>query len=210
MTRADLMMKAPFRRLAAALALVAFAAPVRAASTTTEVFVAAVVPKIAFLRASAELAETHAGHARWRGFARTEIRDQALAEGDLDRWRGVERSRDARDAAASTLDGLGPVANVVTTPFAVIADAASRVSPPLTPLPSADRAEAANQVELRRLAALHGAAFDAAYSADQADTLGPLARLYKDFIVNGDDPTLRKMAVRNLPRVARLLAMVRR
>ena len=63
---------------------------------------------------------------------------------------------------------------------------------------------------LQRLTTLGGRDFDALYVSSQTDALTRLVGYYVDFIQNGDDETLRALAVHDLPRVRRLLAEVRR
>ena len=71
-----------------------------------------------------------------------------------------------------------------------------------------DRIAAAAHDEVARLAALQGADFDSLYAQTQTVGLRRLVALYKDFILNGDDETLRALAVRELPRAERQLAAI--
>ena len=108
------------------------------------------------------------------------------------------------------MDGLGPIAGLIATPFDRLADVTSLVSPPLTGLPSAHRLEAIGRDDLGRLAAVRGPDFDRLFADQQTNWLFLLAKTYEDFIKNGDDPDLRALAVHNLPRIKSLLARARR
>jgi predicted outer membrane protein len=184
--------------------------PAAASSLTTESFLAVVQPTVAFLATSSGLAESNSDNPRIRAFARAEIQDQAIAQAAIADWGDAERRREARNAAEPTLDGLGPIAGLIATPFDALADATSLASPPLTGLPSAHRLEAIGQTDLAQLTALHGRDFDRLFADQQANRLFLLAKTYEDFIKNGDDPALRALAVHNLPRIKGLLAHARR
>ncbi len=181
-----------------------------AASFTTDAFLATVRPAVDALGAADAAALAVSDAARVRRFARADAAAQAEAKAAFGRWDDEQRRLAAKDATAPTLDGLNRVSGLFAVPFGVIADATAPVSPPLTPLPSADLANAQARRERARLATLAGPAFDAAYGADQAEALDRLAAAYDSFIRNGDDTHLRRIAVVNLPRIRRLIAELRR
>ena len=177
---------------------------------TADAYIAVAVPTVEFLQASAELAITRSDDARLRAFARREI-------GTADDTRAAFAARDAavarnaaRDAASPTLDGLTPLAGLVAIPYGYVADATRALKPLVTQLPSADHERAIARAELARLSAQGGAAFDVSFADRQVTALDRLAALDKDFILNGDDPRLRTIAVHDLPKVRALAAALRR
>ena len=177
---------------------------------TTDAYLSVAVPTVEFLQASADLAIARSENARLRAFARREI-------GTADDTRAAFAARDAavkrgaaRDAASPTLDGLTPLAGLVAIPYGYVADATSLLKPLVTQLPSADHARAAGRAALARLSAQGGEAFDVLFADQQIAALDRLAALDKDFILNGDDPRLRTIAVRDLPKVRALAAALGR
>ncbi len=177
---------------------------------TTDAYIAIAVPTVEFLQASAALAVARSDDARVRAFARREI-------GTNDDTRAAFAARDAavarnaaRDAASPTLDGLTPLAGLVAIPYGYVADATRLLKPLVTQLPSADRARAIGRAELAQLSGQGGEAFDALFADRQIAALDRLAALDKDFILNGDDPRLRTIAVHDLPKVRALAAALRR
>jgi predicted outer membrane protein len=194
----------------AAFATSALSARAAAGSVTTEAFVASVRPAIDALAAADALALSTSSGRRLRAFARADAAEQEHAEAALDRWAEDQHRLAAKDAAAPTLDGLNQLTGLFAVPYGLVADATAIAGPPLTPLPAADLARAAARRELDRLATLGEPSFDAAYAADQAATLERLADTYDGFIRNGDDTTLRRLAVLALPRIRRLIDDLRR
>ena len=189
------------------LALAAPWAQARAATITSDAFVATIGPTIEFLDAAGRLALDHSPNVR--AFARAEVASQDRAAARLAGWRRADAAALARDASGASLDRLGPVAGLLKLPYAAVADATAPLNPPLTGLPSADRLRAAFQQDLARLATLDGAAFVDLYAPTQVAALERLEAAYKDFILNGDDPMLRRLAVGALPQVEHLLAQTR-
>ena len=165
-------------------------------SAITDAFAASAARALAVLQRSDDLAFAN-GSAKSQAFAARDLAVQAVAGGALVAWAHAEQRAAKAAAATPTIDGLGPV----FYPF----DAA------VLPLSIDGRAAtAADRALFERLAALHGSAFDAFYAASQADALDRLQATYIDYIKNGDDTALRRLAVRNLPRVRQLLAELRR
>ena len=69
---------------------------------------------------------------------------------------------------------------------------------------------AAGASDLAVLGGLTGQAFDETYDAMQRENLSRLLSVFRDYVQNGDDPTLRAIAVHALPKIkARLAAMQR-
>ena len=184
--------------------------PTKAATITSDAFVATARPTIEFLEAAGRLASAQADSARVRAFGRREVESQDGALETLAEWRRADAAALERDKTAPSLDHLGPLAGVLAVPYGALADATSIATPPLTPLPSADRLRAVSGQDLARLAALRDQAFVDFYAATQVDALRRLEAAYKSFILNGDDPILRRLAVKALPKVERLLAEARR
>ncbi len=79
-----------------------------------------------------------------------------------------------------------------------------------TPDPSIARTLAAEREDLSRLASMNGRAFNALYLSTQSDALRQLATLYRDDLRNGDDPALRAIATRELPKKNSRIAELRR
>lgn len=195
---------------AVGLVLGASPAPVVAASITAEDFVATARPTIDFLEISSRIALANSDSGRTRVFARGEIKDQTDARDSFVAWRQAERRAIASAAATPSIDGLGPIAGLATVPLSALASLSGSPGFPLAPLPSAARFRAAVQQDLARLSALRGSDFDALYLSTQAAALLRLSNAYKDFILNGDDETLRAIAVHALPKVQRRIADLRR
>ena len=168
-----------------------------ATSAMTDAFVAAVAPAYGVLRQSDDLALAAGGSARTATFARRDSAHQAAAFEALVAWSQAEQRTAFADAQTPSIDGLGPI----LYPF----DAE------VVPLNiDGRRIGAADQAALAQLRSLRGPAFDSYYAATEAALLERLARVYVDYIKNGDDPTLRLLAVRNLPKVRQLIAGLRR
>ena len=184
--------------------------PSSVGTETTDAYLSIAVPTVEFLEASAKLAIARSNDARLRAFARRETdtgddtraafaaRDAAVAQ------------KAARDAASPTLDGLSPLAGVVAIPYGYVADATRLLKPLVTQLHSADRERAVSRAALAQLSSQDGESFDALFADRQIAALDRLAALDKDFILNGDDPRLRTIAVHDLPKVRALAAALRR
>ncbi len=184
--------------------------PSSAGSVTADAFVSVSLPTLEALLASAQLAGERAANARLRAFAR---REDVFAEGSLAAFaeRGAAVAGNAaRNAAAPTLDGLTPLAGIVAVPYGIVADTTQALQPLVTPLPAADQLRALGRTDVARLAAQNGEAFDAVFADVQLGRLERLVALDKDFILNGDDPRLRSIAVHDLPRLRALAAELRR
>lgn len=63
----------------------------------------------------------------------------------------------------------------------------------------------ANQNDMDHLNSTNGRQFETLYRSTQRDALRQLAVLYRDYAANGDDPALRDLASRELPKVNRRL-----
>ncbi len=188
----------PIIRLAILAAGVLFAtitAAQAATSAITDAFVAATAPAYAALLQADGLAESAGSHLV--RFARRDSAEQAEATGELRAWQEATRRADIAAAHAPSIDGLGPALyplDAVVLPFNIHGKVDSDPY----------------RLTLTRLGALGGADFDALYLPTEAAILQRLTEVYIDYIKNGDEPGLRRLAVRNLPIVRRLLGEINR
>ncbi len=187
------------RLMGMALVAASFAAPPAEAATSaiTDAFVAATTPAFEALRLADEYAAANGAGARLRAFAGRDEAAQADAADALTAWEQATRRADIAAANAPSIDGLG----AVLYPFGAV----------VFPINIHGHVDTdAYRTALAQLAALQGPAFDSVYVAEQSSILRRLVEAYTDYIKNGDDPGLRAIAVRNLPRVRRLLAELAR
>ena len=193
-----------FRKIVAgaAFALLLGVAPSRA-SVTTDDFVAILGPSADYLAASSDLAQSAAGSRGIRATARAQAASARALIADLAAWRRAEARAEVAAAQAPTLDGLGRTFNALSVPLEAVARTASSPGYLFTRLPSAGRLDDAGRADYARLSALAGAPFDALYVETDLTALRRLERACKDFVLNGDDETLRALAVHALPRLQR-------
>ena len=184
--------------------------PSSVGTETTDAYLSVAVPTVEFLEASAELAIARSNDARLRAFAGREIDTGDDTRAAFAARDAAVARKAARDAASPTLDGLSPLAGVVAIPYGYVADATRLLKPLVTQLPSADRERAVARAALAQLSSQDGETFDALFADRQIAALDRLAALDKDFILNGDDPRLRTIAVHDLPKVRALAAALRR
>ena len=189
-----------------ALGLLTTVGVAKAATITSDAFVAVVRPTAAFLARSGALAEETSANRRLLAVARREAKDEGAVGRAIEAWQGAEDRRIDPNPFEASLDRLTAAGKSLTIPFDAVAAAVAPASPPLTALPSATAIAAAGEDDLRRLSTLRGPAFDAAFVAVDREALVRLIQTYKGFILNGDDPVLRGIAVHDLPRVERDLA----
>ncbi len=194
---------------AAALALLLAAAPARA-SVTTDDFVAILGPSADYVAASSELALSAAPSGAVRAAARAQLATARTLATELAAWRQAQARAEVAAAHAPTIDGLGPVFDALSVPLEAVARTASAPGYPFTRLPSASRLDDAGRTDLAHLAATAGAPFDALYIETDLAALRRLERACKDFVLNGDDETLRALAVHALPRLQREIAALSR
>ena len=183
-------------------------APARA-SITSDDFVAILGPSADYLAASSDLALSAGGRAI-RAAAQADASEGRALAADLAAWRTARAEAEAAAARAPTLDHLGPAANAIAVPLEAIARTASSPGYFFTRLPSQTRLDDASRADLARLSALAGAPFDDLYVATDLAALRRVEHACKDFVLNGDDETLRALAVHALPRLQRRIAMLAR
>ena len=181
---------------AIALSVTGMSPAVAATSAITDAFVFESSRDFAILHQSDLLALEEPVHGL-QAFARRDSREQFAAYDGLVAWSKAERHAAKAAALTPSLDGLGPILypfDAVVLPLNVDGPAATQ----------ADRAL------LDQLKSLHGREFADVYASTQTAALARLEHSYADYIKNGDDPELRRLAVVNLPRVRALLAELRR
>ena len=215
----------PFALLAAAagsVSLLVLAGPAMAASAATDAFVANVRPNVEFLDSSSRLALDKSSNGAVRAFAHDEAMEQTIAGNSLVAWTQTNTVRGEDVALGRSLDGNGvpSMGDVVALPLGVVGDVTSGVGDlvtgrsvaidrPLTVTPNVDRDAPtlggqmlpADAQDLTRLKSMSGRRFDALYRSTQLDSLRQLSVLYRDYAASGDDPSLRALATRELPRI---------
>jgi predicted outer membrane protein len=162
-------------------------------------------PTVWFLERASLLAQSKAAARRLRRFAQAEAGEQARAGAKLD------------TAAAPTRVSLDPLDSAAVLSASVDEGAETILSalPHILRTPGAqaiatDRAIAAEgEAALARLAALEGPAFDALYVETQLQGLRRLAKIYRDYSQDGDDPALLAVTVPELRQVKARIAALR-
>ncbi len=179
-----------FAKLAAvfmtgALSVAAICLPAHAASPVTRFFMSNVAANLDFLEKSSRLALTRSNSAQVRAFAGSEAEEQAIAANAIDLWAGASK-----------------------TPFIVVASA----EPPMQTGRSVAVAEEQvmpdtrvplGRANLDRLQSLSGTGFDNLYWQQQFDALKQVETDYVSYAADGDDPVLRSIAERELPKIER-------
>ncbi len=164
-------------------------ASAHAASTTTATFVTDANPTIDLLDRTSRLALENSQNPRLRSFARSEAAEQTNAANALYDWSQAQ----AHEAVASSDQDDG----VVRTGRSVAIDT------PVVAIP--EQMPSVNQEDVDRLYGLTGTDFDVAYKAVQIDALNKLSVMYQEYITNSDEPTLKALASRELPKINRRL-----
>lgn len=192
-----------------------------AASASTDAFVAAVRPNADIIDRTSRLALDKSGSLRVRRYAHRQAMEQTIADNSLVAWSQANTMAGAEVALGMPMP-LAPVveasaapaeasvaAQEVVTGRSVAVDAAA-ADRPLT-VTRARRTEPVvpDFSVLTRLSGLRGAAFDKLYLSVQRVSLAQLAMLYSDYARGGDDPALRALATRELPKINRKLAELR-
>ncbi len=208
--------------IVASVSLFALAGPAAAASPATDAFVANVRPNVDYLDSSSRLALDKSTNGAVRAFAHREAMEQTIAGNSLVAWTQINTARGEDVALGRPLGGSGTsaVGDVVGLPLVVVGDVTNGVGDlvtgrsvaidrPLTVTPDVDRNAPtlggqllpAGAKDLSRLKDMNGRRFDALYRSTQLDSLRQLSMLYRDYAANGEDPSLRALASRELPRV---------
>ena len=162
-------------------------------------------PTVSFLERASLLAQSKAEARRLRRFAQAEAAEQAHAGVKLDAVAaptrvGLEPLDSAAVLGASVDEGAETILSVL--PRALRTSGAQAIA--------ADRAiTAEGEAALARLAALEGPAFDSLYVETQLEGLRRLAKIYRDYAQDGDDPALLAVTVPELRQVKARIAALR-
>ena len=180
-------------------------------------------PNVDYLDRSSRLALDKSSNPTVRAFAHSEALEQTVAANSLVAWTQTNTVRGEDVALGRPLlpvDAGGPIATVgalAALPLDiagnvtgdVVTGRSVAVDRPLTVTPG-EGAEAptlggtllpSDRDDLSRLQGSSGRRFDALYRNTQLDSLRQLTTLYRDYDANGDDPSLRALAHRELPRI---------
>lgn len=197
------------------LFLVGAGAQAMANSPMTDAFVANVQPNVDFLDRSSRMALDKTASPALRAFAHREALQQTIAANSLVAWSQANTVPGAAIALGTPVIPVGGVLVVpteaTTAPGAVLTGRSVAEDRPLT-VTRAPRETTlpATGDTLARLSALTGPEFDALYRSTQGSSLRQLSAIYNDYAQRGDDASLRAMAIRELPKINRRLAELRR
>ena len=212
-------------------------APALVDQAMNEAFVANVRPNVDFLDRSSRIALDKSSNARIKAFAHSEAKDETITANSLVAW--TQTNTGSGEAVAlgavpvqAIAGPLGPISDLATAPLAVAGNvtldvtggvdevltgrsvAIDNPAAPLvvtrTPDPTVARTLPAQGKDLTRLSSLNGREFNALYVSTQSDALHQLATLYRDYLRNGNDPALRAIATRELPKINDRIADLRR
>ena len=168
--------------------------PAAAASPTTGTFLTDVNLSVDFLDRSSRMALDNSKSPQIRTFARSEAAEQTHTLNAFYDWSQKDAAPVAIASNAGT-DGL-------LTGRSVAIDKPVKVAAPQI---ATDHSE-----DIDRLYGLTGSEFDESFKAAQVTTLTQLVSIYQEYITNGDEPALKTMATRELPKINRRLAELRR
>lgn len=166
--------------------------PSSAASVATEAYAANIRLDTVFLAETNKLADSNSQNEKIKQFAATEGRQQAGVLDELDTWQALEqRSGVPPIVTASNAMQTGRSIGEETT-----VDVTKFVPPPGVGvlMPPAG-------ISVGRLSEAKGGLFDSLYKPAQVSALQQLAGLYNAYAQTGDDPMLRSLALRELPRI---------
>ena len=204
----------------AGVVLASISAPALAASAQSEAFVANARPNVNFIDESSRLALDKSPSRAIRAFAYREARDATIASNSLVAWAQTNTLRGEAVALGTPIVPVLPaVTDLAFAPVAVATDVVTgrsvAIDAPLTVRPATVAPVGAallpaEQDDLARLQARSGRGFDILYKSTQLDALRQLATIYSDYQVNGDDPALRAIAARELPKINARIVELRR
>lgn len=171
---------------AGALSMAAACMPAHAASPVTRFFMNNVAANLDFLEKSSRLALTHSDSPKVRTFAGSEAEEQAIAASAIDLWAGARKTPFVAVASVDVPLQSGRSVAVAT---------GEQVMP--------DTRVALGSANLDRLKGLSGTGFDNLYWQQQLDALKQVETDYVSYAADGDDPVLRSIAERELPKIER-------
>lgn len=208
-------------KLLMSVPILAAATPAVAETYQADGFARNIWSTVSFLDQSSRLALKQSGSKRLREFARGEAAEQTAAANALAAWLD---STDGGKAPAPP-ENPPPARSVVSMPFRAAAAMSSGMadaidgtqtgrSVAVDPEPRRPTILRTISVQsfsenLDRLKGASGRAFDDLYRASQVDALLQLSTLYASYIQHGDDPGLRALAVRELPKLNTRLALIK-
>ena len=196
-----------FSAAALACALVAAGAvPAWAVSSRTKAYISNLQPNINYLNAASRLALKRSSSARLRGFAHKVALNETIAGNSLVAWEqlnsytpGQQGSRGSQGNGNNGGNGNGGNAQQAdSSPGRSSSDS------------NTGRLLPSDSKDLDRLRSREGRSFDALYRTTQLDSLRQLTTLYRGYIDNGDNPTLKRNAQRQLSIVKQRLAELSR
>jgi predicted outer membrane protein len=179
--------------------------PAAAASPITDAFLSNLVPNVDFLDRSSRFALQNSKNTRIRDFAHAEAREQTLAANALDDWIEADKAV----AAPQTVASAPATSDAVTTGRSVAVDGPVTQGAPAQ-APVADNRLHLGQEDLDSLEGLEGGEFDSLYKTKQLDALTQIQTDYEDYLVKGDNPALRDMASKELPKIKLRLGALRK
>ena len=189
-------------------ASLAGALPALAASAVTRAFLDNLTPNIDFLDRSSRFALKNSQNARVKAFALSEAREQTLAANAFYDWTlanaGTPVVPMVQDASRTALNSKD-LDRSVTGSTKVPASPASTSKPGQAIID--DRLPRGPE-DLDSMEGLEGPAFDVEYKDKQRDALQQIEADFKDYAANGDDPALKSLAARELPKIVRRLTQI--
>ncbi len=186
--------------LMAVFSAAVLALPAAAEEITPAQYVANVRQHVAFLDQASKLAADRASHDKLRSFAKAQAEEQEAVSKDLQVWEAGQPTGGLTSpmAVASTEDGgLATTSDTLITGRSAAIDQKDdtgvlMASPGVVVMP--------------QLSNLKGESFDELYETTQATSLKELQGLYEAYSMTGNDPALRALALRELPRVKQRIA----
>lgn len=180
------------------IALVAAGAvPALAVSSRTKAYISNVQPNINYLNAASRLALKSSSSARLRGFAHKVALNQTIAGNSLVAWEQLNSYTPSQQGSGNGGNGGNGQQADAQTGRSSSGSNTGRLLP-------------SDSKDLGRLRSRQGRSFDALYRTTQLDSLRQLSTLYRGYIDNGDNDTLKRNAQRQLAAVQQRIAELSR
>lgn len=186
----------PIAALACAL-VAAGAVPALAVSSRTKAYLSNVQPNINYLNAASRMALKRSSSARLRGFAHRVALNETIAGNSLVAWEQLNSYTPGNQSGDGDGNGNGNAGNRQQAGLSSGRSSSDSNTGRLLPSDSKD---------LERLRSRQGRSFDALYRTTQLDSLRQLMTLYRGYIDNGDNSTLKSNAQRQLSTVKQRIA----